>query len=53
MDFKCLYGFQRFGRPDGWILNMFMDFNDLDDPTVGFFKIFINFKDFEEPTAGF
>ena len=37
LDFKYVYGFLRFGGPDGWILKMFVDFKDLDDPTVGFY----------------
>ena len=50
MDFNNVYGFSRLGRPDGWIFKFLMDFNDLDDPTIGF-QIFLLLFDAKELPA--
>ena len=52
MDLVDLYGFQGFGLPDGWILNIFKDFAHWDDHTVGF-KQNMDFKDLDDPTNRF
>ena len=69
MYFIFFYRFSIFGKPDGWNLIIFIDFNDLDDPMVGFehfcgfqrlgrpdewiLNIFIDCKNLVGPTAGF
>ena len=52
---------KRIGWPDEWILNMFIDFKDWDDQTIGLGKknkyiyiyIYTNLKHMDDPTVGF
>ena len=68
MEFTRIYRFSIYGRPDGWILKMFMDFKELDDPTIrflffccfwrfgrpdGWIFIIVLIKHLDDPTVGF